>query len=112
MADEAEELTKEQEYQLASKFEEAAIGLALTANHCNRFFMISLGGITSLVFGSGAMSTNMKTGEVNCVGHAVAGVTFNKRLAMDLVVFLEKHFEISEADRENARKRFSDVLGT
>lgn len=111
MVGEPEALTKIEEAGISSKFEEAAVGLALTPVHCNRFFMISLGGITSLVFGSGAMSTNPKTGEENYVAHAVAGVTFNKRMAEDLVIHLEKHFNISEGDRAATQKRYSHILG-
>jgi hypothetical protein len=108
MAEETEELSKDEQIGIASKFEEVAIGLALTPIHCNRFLILPLGDINAIVLGGAAAAENSKTKETRYFANPSVAVTFNKRMAEELIVQLEVFFHISEQDIEAAKKRFKN----
>lgn len=111
MAGETEALTeetKDEQHRIALKFEEVAIGLALAPIHCNHFLILPLGDIKALVFGGAAAGENSITKETKYFAHPSVAVTFNKRMAEELIVSLQVFFGISEMDIETARKRIKN----
>lgn len=109
MAGAPEELTSDEVSELTLKFEEAALSIVATPTLCNRFYLLSLGDLTSLVFGSGFYVTRSNN-EKKCVAQATGAVAFSKPLAVELVLFLEKHLHITEEDRAEAMKQNSHLL--
>lgn len=106
------EIPKEQKEneisELTRKFEEAALSVVTAPVLCNRFFLLPLGDVSSLVFGSGMYVTGSDNKE-KCVAQASVAVAFHKPLAIELVLFLEKYLHITEEDRAEVLKRNSHL---
>lgn len=108
MAVEPGALTKDEEAAIASKFEEAAMALGSTPVLCNRFYLLQLGGHTALVFGSG-FSVKDSNNDEQCIARASTAVAFDKSLAVELVLYLEKYLNITDEDRAAAVQRNSHL---
>jgi len=109
MAGAPEELTADEVSELALKFEEAALAVIAAPVLCNRFYLLPLGELTSLVFGSGFFVTNSNN-EKKCAVQTSGPVAISKPLAVELVLFLEKHLHITLEDRAEALKQNSHLL--
>ena len=109
MAGAPEESTQDEVSEVALKFEEAALSVVASPVLCNRFYLLPLGDQTSLVFGSGFYVTTSNN-EKKCITQVSGAVAFSKPLAVELVLFLEKHLHITEEDRAVALKQNSHLL--
>jgi hypothetical protein len=110
-ADRSEIAPPEVVAELARAFEEAAIPVGLMPTVVNRFMLSPLTATHPvLVFGGGAAGRT-PAGHDRIFAKAFVAVTFEKNLAVDLLLHLEKVYAISEQDRAEGIARNQHLFG-
>lgn len=91
---------------LIAAFAKAAIAPAMTPVHCNRFMLTNteVQDQGTVVFGGGAL-VRIGDEESSPVVNIAAAITFKKNVAEDLIIALERHFQVTDEDRKAAIER-------
>jgi hypothetical protein len=96
---------------LAQAFEVAALPIALTPLFINRFILSRVAAPDPVLVLGGAGAATYPDGVTRNFTNPIIAITFPKNVAVDLLLHLEKVFEVSEQDRAEGAARNPHLFG-